>query len=372
MMRGVARAPSPASAASGHSAPIPPGGGDVARELRRMLAAGELDLPRPGGGRTARRWAALAGWGGRDLSLARLAEGHVDACSILTEAGRTPVPGALYGVWASRSGGAAVRVGRRGEACVLEGTLRFCSGARVLDRALVVADPERETPAGRQLLDVDVTRTEVEPLPGTWCTAAMADADTLDVRFADVPVDADADVGEPGWYVARRGFALGGAGVAAVWWGGAAAILDRAVGYLGGGPSQSPTSPTPPPPPTSGGPADGPRLTTATDRHALAHVGELHAALAAADALLRHTAALADGEGGADLTLAVATVRSAVERAVREVVDRVPRIVGPAPLSRDGGLAAALADLSLYVRQHHAERDHAALGELVLDRRRTP
>jgi alkylation response protein AidB-like acyl-CoA dehydrogenase len=247
--------------------------------------------------------------------------------------------------------------------------MRFCSGARVLDRALVVADPERETPAGRQLLDVDVTRTDVEPLPGTWCTAAMADADTLDVRFDDVPVDADADVGEPGWYVARRGFALGGAGVAAVWWGGAAAILDRAIGYLGGGSSQSPTSPTPP---TSGGPADGPRLTTATDRHALAHVGELHAALAAADALLHHTAALADGEGGADLTHAVATVRSAVERAVREVVDRVPRIVGPTPLSRDGGLAAALADLSLYVRQHHAERDHAALGELVLHRRRTP
>jgi hypothetical protein len=98
----------------------------------------------------------------------------------------------------------------------------------------------------------------------------------------------------------------------------------------------------------------------------------LHAALAAADALLHHTAALVDGEGGSDLTLAVATVRSAVERAVREVVDRVPRIVGPTPLSRDGGLAAALADLSLYVRQHHAERDHAALGELALHRRRTP
>ena len=67
----------------------------------------------------------------------------------------------------------------------------------------------------------------------------------------------------------------------------------------------------------------------------------------------------------------MATVRSVVERAVREVVDRVPRIVGPGPLSRDAGLASALADLTLYVRQHHAERDHAALGQLVLGRRGT-
>lgn len=341
-----------------------------------MLAVGELELPVPGAGATARRWAALAGWGGRNLSLARLAEGHVDACAILAEAGRSPVPGALYGVWASRSAGAAVRVERRGAGRALRGTMRFCSGARVVDRALVVADPAPDAgPDGasrsgtraageRHLLEVDVTRVGVAPLPDTWCTAAMADADTFDVAFDAVPVADDADVGEPGWYVTRPGFALGGGGVAAVWWGGAAGIVDRAVDHLAGTP----------------------------DRHALAHVGELHAALAATGALLREVAALADGapgapaggpgragagsgwarpgapDGSGDVALAVATLRGAVERAVREVVDRVPRVLGPGPLSRDAGLAAALADLALYVRQHHAERDHAALGERVVDR----
>jgi hypothetical protein len=62
----------------------------TAGELRRMLVAGELDLPLPGSGGTARRWAALAEWGGRDLSLARLGEGHVDAVAILADAGRLP------------------------------------------------------------------------------------------------------------------------------------------------------------------------------------------------------------------------------------------------------------------------------------------
>lgn len=345
-MRHVGRPSGAAPAAGARSSADGVAGGSVALELRRMLAAGELDLPLPGGGRTGERWAALAGWGGRDLSLARLAEGHVDACAVLAEAGRVPAPNALYGVWASRSGGAAVRVEPRADGAVLSGTLRFCSGARVLDRALVVADPPAGGGAERLLFDVDVTRAGVEPLPGTWCTAAMAAADTLDVTFDEVSVRRDAEVGEPGWYVGRRGFLLGGAGVAAVWWGGASALLDRAVGCLGATP----------------------------DRHALAHVGELHAALAAADALLERVAALCDaGDAGpADLALAVATVRAAVERAAREVVDRVPRIIGPAPLSRDAGLARALTDLALYVRQHHAERDHAALGELVHDRSSRP
>lgn len=94
------------------------------------------------------------------------------------------------------------------------------------------------------------------------------------------------------------------------------------------------------------------------------------ALLEASDALLGRTAAAVDAAPGADHRLAVATVRSAVERAVREVVDRAPRMVGPAPLSRDAELAHAVADLQLYVRQHHGERDHATLGEQLLAQRR--
>jgi alkylation response protein AidB-like acyl-CoA dehydrogenase len=325
------------------------GGGRVAAQLRAMLHAGELDLPRPGAGYTAQRWAALADWGGRDLSLARLAEGHVDALAILVEAGRAPVPDALYGVWASRSGGAGVQLDRRGSSSssagttVLAGTMRFCSGARVLDRALVVANPPDGAPDGRLILDVPVTGAGVQPVPSSWCTTAMADADTLDVVFDDVPVTDSDLVGEPGWYVDRPGFALGGAGVAAVWWGGATGVLDRVLRHL----------------------------RPAPDAHQLAHVGELHAALAAADALLGQTAAEVDADPEGDHTLAVGTVRAAVERAAREVLDRAPRIVGPAPLSRDAELARALADLALYVRQHHAERDHAALGSQVVDRWRS-
>ncbi len=319
-------------------------GSSVEVELRALLVGGALDLPRPGGGGTPRRWAALAEWGGHDLALARLAEGHTDAAAILADAGREPAAGALYGVWAARSGGAGAGLYLCGDDLVLTGTVRFCSGARWLDRALVVADPIGGGSTGRLLVDVAVAHRGVRPQSDTWQTPAMDAAGTLDVEFDGVPLPSDAVLGGPDWYTARPGFAIGGGGVAAVWWGGAAGLLHRALGHL-------PTVP---------------------DAHQLAHLGELHALLEGADALLGRTAVAVDAAPDADHGLALAALRSAVERVCREVVDRVPRMVGPAALSRDAALARTLADLQLYVRQHHGERDHAALGAQLLAARRAP
>lgn len=327
------------------SRPWPLGGDTRARaavtELRTMLNAGVLDLPRPGGGATARRWAALAGWGRRDLALARLAEGHTDAVAVLAEAGRPAEPGVLYGVWAARHRDTGARLVTSGNDMVLDGTASFCSGARGLDRALVVATQDADLPP--VLVDVALSDARVQPDPDTWRTCAMDAADTQDVRFVQLPVGRDCVVGRPGWYTARPGFSVGGAGVAAVWWGGAAGILHRVITHL-------PPSP---------------------DAHQLAHLGELHALLEAADAILARTACRIDAAPLADHVGAVGVVRSVVERVAREVVDRAPRMVGPGPLSRDGDLAQSLTDLVLYVRQHHGERDHAALGAHVLRTRTT-
>jgi hypothetical protein len=47
------------------------------------------------------------------------------------------------------------------------------------------------------------------------------------------------------------------------------------------------------------------------------------------------------------------------------VLTTVGHALGPGPLAHDETHAARVADLTLYVRQHHAERDLAALGRLV-------
>ena len=108
------------------------------------------------------------------------------------------------------------------------------------------------------------------------------------------------------------------------------------------------------------------QLRAGADPFQLAHVGALHAGTAAARALLLATAAAIDAEPADGHRTAVWTVRSAVERSCREVVELAPRVAGVAALTRSP-LGQRLADLGIYIRQHHGERDLAALGEAVLD-----
>ncbi len=108
----------------------------------------------------------------------------------------------------------------------------------------------------------------------------------------------------------------------------------------------------------------------------------MHTAVLAADTVVAWAAV--PGTGVSDLGSLALRVRSTVEEAVRVVLDLAPRLTGPAPLCRDADYAhrisdllvyvhvrstsaATVADLLVYVRQHHAERDLAALGRSVLD-----
>ena len=77
--------------------------------------------------------------------------------------------------------------------------------------------------------------------------------------------------------------------------------------------------------------------------------------IASTDALLVLAAGVIDSEPAGDHELLVGTCRSAAEKTARAVIDVVPRLVGPGPLCWDRRLAQHLADLQVYVRQHHGE-----------------
>ncbi|HVV14571.1 acyl-CoA dehydrogenase family protein [Amycolatopsis sp.] len=300
----------------------------IATSLRRLAGDGTLELPLPGGGHTWDRWTALRGLGARDLALARLAEGHTDALAILAEAGRQPVPDALYGVWAAKSGGTGAAL----EQGTLSGTVRFCSGAHLLDRALVAA--------GDLLIEVDLSRDGIERDGESWQAIGMAASDSADVIFHDLLAGPADVIGAPGWYVSRPGFAHGGGGVAAVWLGGCDGIVDDVVTYL---------------------------RARRADEHQLAHLGAMHTAIRAAEALLRRTAQAIDEGTDPDPPRSAEICRAAVEACATGVLDRAPKVTGPTPLCRDRSFAQRMADLLVYVRQQHAERDLAGLGRRVLE-----
>lgn len=195
--------------------------------LERLIATGRLDVAVPGVGSTWQRWHALAAVATDDLSLARLAEGHLDAHAILVEASRDVRPG-RYGVYAARGPDSAVGAVAVDGAWRLQGRRRYCSGARILDRALVDVDG----PDGPILLDVDLRSDGIDVVEGSWNAVGMAATDSVTLAFRAVEVPLDQQVGAPGFYTDRAGFGHGGIGVAACWWGGAVGLARASVDHV--------------------------------------------------------------------------------------------------------------------------------------------
>jgi alkylation response protein AidB-like acyl-CoA dehydrogenase len=307
----------------------------TARAFAAAAESGRLDLPLPGAGATWDRWAALADLAGEDLSLARLAEGHADAVAILAElGGPRPLPGSRWGVWAANPPGPSVTASRRDGEWLLRGTKQYCSGARACTHALVTA----ATDDGIRLFAVEVA--QLEPRTGSWPATGMAGSDTLDVFFPWVHA---LPVGPAGGYTNRPGFSHGGCGVAACWYGGARAVAQAL-------------------------------LTTASKRdvgpHALAHLGAVDLGLRTVLAALKQAAREIDEDPG-DLrgtgALRALRVRALTESVAADVLTRTGRALGAGPLGHDEAHSRAVADLTVYLRQHHAERDLAQLGELVAE-----
>lgn len=300
-----------------------------------LALAGELgtSLPIPGQGQTWRRWQLLADVGAVDLTVARVLEAHTDALAIMAEAGEPP-PAGTWGVFAAEAPGLRLEAIRSGTAVTLHGTKPWCSLAGQLDHALVTAHLGDD----RGLFAVDLRRPDVhaEP-PDGWVSRGLTGVPSGPVRFDGVPAR---PLGEPGWYLRRPGFAWGGIGVAACWLGGTRALAET----LRAGVSRRDS-----------------------DLDAL-HVGALDLAVFAATTCLRDAAARVDAgtaTGHAAEVLAL-RVRSSAAAAAEQAIARVGHALGPAPLTFDEEHARRVADLQVYVRQHHAERDLATLGRFVI------
>ena len=90
------------------------------------------------------------------------------------------------------------------------------------------------------------------------------------------------------------------------------------------------------------------------------------AELARAAGIANVMVAIESSVNAAQISEAAVRARSTVAAAAEEVLRRAGHALGPAPLALDEVHARRVADLTVYLRQHHAERDVARLGELVL------
>lgn len=300
----------------------------VATQFRSIITE---DVPLPGAGDTPRRHRLLFNVGRQELSLARLAEAHWDAVAILGENGTQPRAGCLYGVWASELPGQALTFEQNQGSFLINGKKMFCSGAGLVDRALItVGGPEP------QLMDVEL-RDNARFLhfdDSNWKTSAFRATHTSTVIFQNLPVSFEDFIGAPGWYLRRPGFWHGACGPAACWAGGAAGLVDYA------------------------------KEQSRSDPHTLAHLGAMQASIWATLAYLDSAGREID-DAPQDQEKAFArafTVRHLVEQACTDVLRRFSRAYGPQPIAMDENISQRYQELDLYLRQSHAERDLEALG----------
>jgi hypothetical protein len=306
----------------------------VERFQQRLMQLREERIPLPGSGGTAERHRRLMEVAREDVSLAKMMEAHWDAVAILAEAGREAVPGQLYAVWASEMPGKGLRLETEGNGYRVWGEKRFCSGAGLVDRALMsVGETER------RLVEIDLRANAGRlRIDGSgWKTAAFALTSTSTIVFEDAVVEAGGSIGATEWYVERPGFWHGACGPAACWAGGALGLVDWAL------------------------------ESRRKDAHTLAHRGALHAAGWEMQVCLEAAgreidAAPGDAKGAMRRAL---TVRHVVEQACTDVLRRFARAYGAHPLAMDAEASRRYQEVDLYLRQSHAERDLEALGAML-------
>jgi len=298
----------------------------LAQATRLLLREGRLAIPSVGKGKTAERHRALATFGRKDLALARIVEAHTDAVSILEEAGRERPRDALYGVWAADAPNGQLHLVSNGGSLYLRGTKQYCSGSAFLDSALVTAH------RGAELLLVEVPLRDAPISIDTsgWKSPAFADTATGAVQFNDVAIAPTQIVGTHRWYLDRPGFWHGALGPAACWAGGALGLIDAALGAR----------------------RDNP--------HYLAHLGALEAAAWGLSAMLDAAGREIDADPNDETRSArrrALSARHLIERTCFDVMDHFGRATGPALLAFDASIAKRYSELTLYIRQCHAERD---------------
>jgi hypothetical protein len=255
-------------------------------------------------------------------------------------------------MWAAEPPQARVRVSGNGSSVQLDGLKAWCSGAAVLSNALITAWNDD---GQQQLVAVDLRQPGVSITQDGWRAVGMGATGSVEVHFKAARGLA---VGAPGAYIQRPGFWQGGIGIAACWYGASRAIAMRLLQ----------------------------QVIKQDEPHAQAHLGAVDTALHSALSVLHDAASCIDqahedstGHNShehntrhSNMELLARRSRAAIESSAEQVITHVGHALGAGPYCKDAHFARLVADLPVFLRQSHAERDLAALGRLTAAQATTP
>lgn len=312
--------------------------------MRAELTALHAQLPRLGDPDTPADLTALLRMlyavARRDLPLARLFEGHVDAVQIVTRYGDAATRRSLYGVlatggvlgvWNAALPGDPLRIvdGR------LHGAKSFASGAGIVTHAVAGADGDD----GNRLVLIDMAASQAMIDRTWWRTIGMARSETHVVRWNGAAAESYRTVGAPGDYAREPWFSGGAIRFVACHAGGIAALFDRVRNHLNA-------------------------TARAADPHQAGRLAELYDAAAGAAAAVRDAA----GDWGAPTFVdRVAAARMRVSAQAERALTIAQAAVGVSGMFDDHPLSSVLSDLTVYLRQPMPDAVRMRVGRAAAD-----
>jgi alkylation response protein AidB-like acyl-CoA dehydrogenase len=282
--------------------------------------------------------AALADMGGRDPSLGRVYEGHVNGVQLVARCGsavqradaeRDVRRGRIFAVWNTQDSD-ALRIVAAGDRYLLAGSKTWASGAGSVSRPIVTA----AWPDGSvQMCLVPMERIRSRIDPSEWRPLGMHGSDSYRVSFDGVSLAASALIGAPGDYERQPWFHAGALRFAAVHAGIVARLLRETVAYLA----------------SLGRDEDALQRVRVAEMRIASHVA-WHWIEAGAAAWEAFDASPSAG-AAAHVRDVVDMARTAVERAGLDTIERAIRCVGARGLVEPLPFAGLVRDLEMYLRQ---------------------
>jgi alkylation response protein AidB-like acyl-CoA dehydrogenase len=216
----------------------------------------------------------------------------------------------------------------------ISGTKPICSGAGLIDCALVTIQKPKPQLV---LLDLKTYSDRLSYSTELWQTMAFKDTQTATIEVRNIPVTPEDCIRVGNWYIDRPGFWQGSVNPAACWAGGAAGLLDYAMG------------------------------NKRHDAHTLAHLGAMQSNIWTCEAILEKAGDAFDQYPDIpELAQKIGlNARHQIEQLCSDTLRRFARAYGPFPLACDSEISRRYQELDLFLRQCHAERDLESLGQLL-------
>ncbi len=283
--------------------------------------------------------AALRLVGGRDLSLGRLYEGHLNGAQLVARLGTAEqrsraladiAAGRVFGVWNTQEPGDPVRIAAHGERFVLSGAKTWASGAGSITRPVVTALRDDGT---TQLCLLPMERVPAAVDPSSWQPHGMQRSDSFRISFDGIELRASDLIGAPQAYEQQPWFWAGAWRFAAAQSGAVERLFVETAAYL----------------------RARERDTDVFQRVRLAEIRiASHAAVHWLEAAARAWSDFDAAETPSNAARVIDVIdmaRTAVETAAVDTIARVLRSVGASGLVEPQPFSRLVRDLEMYLRQ---------------------